>query len=98
MRLETEIRRDPDKGADRFVSRWRGLDQQRMSFANSGDHGSAKRVADSMSTMAQGLHRDPQLESVLRNRTRQLGIGMEMDAGIGRQLMRYLGLGLGIGL
>jgi len=48
--------------------------------------------------MAQGLHRDPQLESVLRSRARQLGVGMQMDAGIGRQLMRYLGLGLGIGL
>jgi hypothetical protein len=98
MRLETEIRLDPDKRADRFVSRWRGLDQQRMRFADSGDHGSAKRIADSMSAMAQGLHRDPQLESVLRNRTRQLGVGMQMDTGIGRQLMRYLGLGLGIGL
>jgi hypothetical protein len=98
MRLETEIRRDPDKRADRFVSRWRGLDRQRMSFAESGDHDRAKRIADSMNAMAQGLHRDPQLESVLRNRTRQLGLGTQIDAGIGRQLMRYLGLGLGIGL
>ncbi len=98
MRLETEIRQDPAKRADQFISRWRGLDQQRMSFADSGDHGSAQRIADRMSAMAQGLHRDPQLESVLRNRTRQLGIEMQMDTGIGRQLMRYLGIGLGIGL
>jgi Ti-type conjugative transfer relaxase TraA len=97
MRFETEIRHDPNKRADRFVSRWRGLDQQRTSFANSGDHGRAKRIADSMGAMAQGLHRDPQLESVLRNRTQQLGVGMQMDAGIGRNLMRYLGIGLGIG-
>ncbi len=98
MRLETEIRHDPGKRADRFVSRWRGLDRQRLSFADNGDHGNAKRIADSMSAMAQGLHRDPQLESVLRNRTRQPGIEMQMDTGLGRQLMRYLGLGLGIGL
>jgi Ti-type conjugative transfer relaxase TraA len=98
MRIETEIRNDPGKRADRFVSRWRGLDQQRMSFADSGQHGSAKRIADNMSAMAEGLHRDPQLESVLRNRTRQIGIEMQMDAGIGRQLMRYLGRGLGLGL
>jgi hypothetical protein len=97
MRIETEIRHDPDKRAERFVSRWRGLDQQRVSFANSGDHGRAQRIADSMGAIAQGLHRDPQMESVLRNRTRELGIGMQMDAGIGRQLMRYLGIGLGIG-
>jgi Ti-type conjugative transfer relaxase TraA len=97
MGLETEIRHDPDKRADRFVSRWRDLDRQRMSFADSGDHGKAKRIADSMTAMAQGLHRDPQLESVLRNRTRQLGIAPQIDAGLGRQLMRYLGLGLGIG-
>ena len=98
MRIETEIRRDPDKRADRFVSRWRDLDHQRMSFDRKGDARSAKRIANSMSAMAQGLHRDPQLESVLRNRTRQLGVGMQMETGIGRQLMRYLGLGLGIGL
>jgi Ti-type conjugative transfer relaxase TraA len=96
MRTETEIRHDPNKRADRFVSRWRGLDQERTAFTNNGDHGSAKRIADSMGAMAQGLHRDPQMESVLRNRTRELGVGMQMDAGIGRQLMRYLGLGLGI--
>jgi hypothetical protein len=97
MRTETEIRHDPNKRADRFVSHWRGLDRQRMSFANSGDHGRAERIADSMGAIAQGLHRDPQLESVLRNRTRELGIGMQMDASLGRNLMRYLGLGLGIG-
>jgi hypothetical protein len=97
MRLETEIRNDPDKRADRFVARWRDLDRQRMGFADSGDHGRAKRIADNMGAMAQGLHRDPQLESVLRNRTQQLGVGMQMDAGLGRNLMRYLGIGLGIG-
>ncbi len=97
MRLETEIRNDPDKRADRFVSRWRGLDRERLSSANSGDHGRAQRIADSMGAMAKGLHRDPQLESVLRNHTQQLGVGMQMDAGLGRNLMRYLGIGLGIG-
>ena len=97
MRLETDIRNDPDKRADRFVSRWRGLDRERLSSANSGDHGRAQRIADSMGAMAKGLHRDPQLESVLRNRTQQLGVGMQMDAGLGRNLMRYLGIGLGIG-
>ena len=96
MRLETEIRNDPDKRADRFVSRWRGLNRERLSSANSGDHGRAQRIADSMGAMAKGLHRDPQLESVLRNRAQQLGVGMQMDAGLGRNLMRYLGIGLGI--
>jgi len=68
-----------------------------MSFANSGDHGRANRIADSMGAIAQGLHRDPQMESVLRNRTRELGIGIEVEASLGRNLMRYLGLGLGLG-
>jgi hypothetical protein len=96
MQVEREIRHDPDKRADRFVSRWRGLDRARMSFTNSGDYGSAKRIADSMSTLAQGLHRDPQMESVLRNRTQQLGIAMQGGSGIGHELMRHLGRGLGI--
>jgi hypothetical protein len=58
-------------------------------------HGNAKRIADSMTAMAQDLHYNPQLESVLSNRTQQLGVGMQIDIGIRRQLMRYLRPSLG---
>jgi hypothetical protein len=39
-----------------------------------------------MADMAKGLERDPQVESLLRNRTRELGLGKD----IGRDLSRDL--------
>jgi hypothetical protein len=51
-----------------------------------------------MGAMAKSLERDPQLESILRGRSRELGIPMDMGRGIGRDLLAYLGLGRGRGL
>lgn len=48
--------------------------------------GSARVVAGRMANMAKGLERDPQVESLLRNRTRELGLGKD----IGRDLSRDL--------
>jgi ATP-dependent exoDNAse (exonuclease V) alpha subunit len=46
----------------------------------------ARRIAGRMADMAKGLERDPQVESLLRNRTRELGLGKD----IGRDLSREL--------
>jgi hypothetical protein len=39
-----------------------------------------------MSGMAKGLERDAQVESILRGRTRELGIDMEMGRSLARDL------------
>ncbi|MEQ1515022.1 MAG: Ti-type conjugative transfer relaxase TraA [Usitatibacteraceae bacterium] len=86
MQLESEIRVDPVQRADRFVDDWQRLGQARAVMQQSGNDNGARVVAGRMADMAKGLERDPQVESLLRNRTRELGLGKD----IGRDLSRDL--------
>jgi Ti-type conjugative transfer relaxase TraA len=86
MQLESEIRVDPVQRADRFVNDWQRLGQARAVMQQSGNDNGAGRIAGRMADMAKGLERDPQVESLLRNRTRELGLGKD----IGRDLSRDL--------
>lgn len=86
MQLESEIRVDPVQRADRFVDDWQRLGQARAVMQQNGNDNGARRVAGRMADMVNGLERDPQVESLLRNRTRELGLGKD----IGRDLSREL--------
>jgi Ti-type conjugative transfer relaxase TraA len=86
MQLESEIRVDPVQRADRFVNDWQQLGQARAVMQRSGNDNGSRRVESRMADMANGLERDPQVESLLRNRTRELGLGKD----IGRDLSRDL--------
>jgi len=48
-----------------------------------------------MGAMAKNLERDPQMESLLKTRSRELGLPMPMSRGLGRNLVEYLGLSRG---
>ena len=50
-----------------------------------------------MADMAEGLGRDPQLESLLANRKRELGIGIASGRTLGHELAFNHGLDLGRG-
>ncbi len=98
MQVEAEIRTDPNLRADRFVKRWQELERQRAGFARNNDWQSERKTRASMGAMAKSLERDPQMESMLRTRSRELGIPMDMGRGIGCDLLASLGLGRGRGL
>ncbi len=98
MQAEAEIRHDPKLRADRFVERWKNLDRQRTRLERGGNWQAERSVRNSMGAMAKSLQRDPQMESILRNRSRELGIAMEMGRGVGRNLIEYLGLSRRLGL
>ena len=106
MRLEAEVRVNPELRAERFVERWQGLNQQRSDARQRGDRSAQERIGKSMGAMASGLHRDPQVESLLQNRRQQLGLkggGISMpEASIGRELAQSIGIGkdrgIGIGM
>ena len=55
-----------------------------------------------MGEMARGLERDPQVESILRNRQKDLGLSPGLDQSVSRSLLIQLGLqrqrDLGIGI
>ncbi len=87
MQLEAEIRTDPTQRADRFVSDWQRLGQALTTMQQGGDTMGARQVSSRMADMAKGLERDPQVESLLRNRTRELGIDKDIARDLSRELV-----------
>ncbi len=107
LQLETEIRTgrdsglgaDPGRRADQFVERWKKLDQTRQRQYEAGDMSGFKATKRDTGDMANSLQRDPQLESMLAIRKKELGIGGDIDSGrsLGRVLAFSHGLDLGRG-
>jgi hypothetical protein len=84
--------------ADRFVERWQKLDHTRLSQYQAGDMAGYYRATRSaMGDMARSLERDPQMESILANRKRELGISFESGRRLGHELAFTHGLDLGRG-
>jgi hypothetical protein len=102
LQLETEIRTDPARRADRFVDDRRKLTRASERQYQAGDMSSYKATRSAMGDMAKSLERDPQMESLLANRKRELGISFDSGRSLGRELAFShgidLGRGLGIGL
>jgi hypothetical protein len=110
LQLETEIRTgrsndasiDPNRRAERFVERWQKLDQTSQRQYQAGDMARYKATRSQMGDMAKSLERDPQLESILGNQKKALGIGIDTGRRLGQELAFThgieLGRGRGIGL
>ncbi|RYG89077.1 MAG: Ti-type conjugative transfer relaxase TraA [Alphaproteobacteria bacterium] len=98
MALEAEIRIDTAQRADRFVAEWQHKSRQLQAFSHAGDYEAIHRTQDSMVGMAKSLQRDPQLESLLRNRVKDLGIGRASGASLSHDLQKTSALWRGRGL
>ncbi|MGJ5044157.1 Ti-type conjugative transfer relaxase TraA [Bradyrhizobium sp. HKCCYLRH1062] len=97
LQLETELRTDPSRRADRFVERWQKLDQASRRQYQVGDMSGYKATRSAMGDMARSLERDPQLESILASRKRELGISFESGRRLGHELAFTHGIDLGRG-
>jgi Ti-type conjugative transfer relaxase TraA len=99
LQLETELRTDPSRRADRFVERWQKLDRASQRQYQAGDMSGYKATRSAMGDIAKSLQRDPQLESLLANRKRELGIGGNFGSGrrLGDELAFTHGIDLGRG-
>ncbi|MDU6836223.1 MAG: Ti-type conjugative transfer relaxase TraA, partial [Bradyrhizobium sp.] len=97
LQFETEIRIDPSRRADRFVERWQKLDQTSLRQYQAGDMSGYKATRSAMGDMAKSLERDPQLESILANRKKDLGIAFESGRRLGLELAFSHGIDLGRG-
>ena len=86
MEAERQVRIDPEKRAGRFVEQWQGMKEARASMERAGDRAGAEKLGKRMESMAGGLHRDPQLESMLRARAPELALSMERGRSIGQEL------------
>jgi Ti-type conjugative transfer relaxase TraA len=97
LQLETELRTDPSRRADRFVEHWQKLDQASLRQYQAGDMSGYRATRSAMGDMAKSLERDPQLESILANRKRELGITFESGRRLGHELAFTHGIDLGRG-
>ncbi len=97
LQLETELRTDPARRADRFVEHWRKLDQTSQRQYAAGDIMAHKATRRAMGDMAKSLERDPQLESLLANRKRELGIAFDSGRRLGDEIAFHAGIDLGRG-
>jgi Ti-type conjugative transfer relaxase TraA len=97
LQLETELRTNPSRRAARFVERWQKLDHTSQRQYQTGDMSGYKATRSAMGDMAKSLERDPQLESILANRKRELGISFESGRRLGQELAFTHGLDIGRG-
>jgi Ti-type conjugative transfer relaxase TraA len=81
IRQEERIRQDPNLQAERLVKVWNGLEAEHRRLKG-WEHDEARgKLETRMKAFVADLKRDPQLESILRNRQHELGIksGSRLD-------------------
>ncbi len=88
MTLEAEVRIDLGRRADRFVADWQRQAKLYATHDSNRDYDAADGVREAMNGMAKSLARDPQLESLLRNRVKELGIGTSSGASLSHELQQ----------
>ena len=94
---ETELRTDPGLRADRFVERWQKLHRASDQRYAAGDYAGHRAARAEMGNMAHSLERDPQMESLLAGRKRELGISFDSGRSLGRELAFHHGIDFGRG-
>jgi len=97
LQIETEMRINPGRRADRFVERWQELKQTSQLQYQAGNMSDYRATRSAMGDMARSLERDPQMESVLASRKRELGIAFESGRRLGLELAFTHGIDLGRG-
>lgn len=88
MKRENAALQDPNVRAERFVERWQELQGQRRELRGWQHDEARGKVESQMNGLTKSLERDPQVDSILRNRRQELGIGQELRGGqtIAREL------------
>jgi Ti-type conjugative transfer relaxase TraA len=74
IRHEDRVRHDPNLQAERLVKEWKGLEARHEKLNGWNQRGARDQIESRMKAIAGSLKRDPQLESLMRNRAKQLGI------------------------
>lgn len=106
MERERAALSDPNVRAERFVNRWQELQGQRKELRGWQHDEARGKVESQMNGLAKSLERDPQAESLVRNRSKELGIGRELrrEQSVARALQeemtrsQRLSRGMGMGM
>jgi hypothetical protein len=90
MVLETEMRTNPERRAERFMGDWRKLSREREAHRFNFDEAGVRSAEAGMTAMGKQLQRDPQLESLLRPRARELGIESGSGGSLSHTIQEWL--------
>jgi Ti-type conjugative transfer relaxase TraA len=89
---------DPNVRADRLISRWQELDGERRTLRGRSQDEARGKVEGQMRQVAGAIERDPQVESIVRTRSKELGIGSpQRNRSIALQMEQELTRGRSIG-
>ena len=103
LQRESQAVRDPNVRAERFVARWSGLEAEHAKLSGWQHTEARQQVEGRMRGVAEAIGRDGQVESVLRQKSKALGIDessalgraiAKEDASIGEALTHSLDRGL----
>jgi hypothetical protein len=104
---ESQVRRDPNLRVERLVKEWKGLEAKRSASREWEKPEEHAKLKKDMTELTREFKRDPQLESIARQRSQQLGIekGSTLDQVLrsrtldrGIEITLDLGRGRGLGL
>jgi Ti-type conjugative transfer relaxase TraA len=98
MDFERDSRITDSQRADRFIDDWKKQTKQLKALDRAGRGEAVYDLRQRMASMAKGLERDPQLESLVRNRVKELGISPTVGQSLSQDLQRSLSLSLSRGL
>jgi hypothetical protein len=98
LEWERRYRAEPQFRADHFVRTWKQLGDRHELHERRGDERGAQRIAAQMTRLAKSLERDPQLESLLRNRKTDLGLPAHIERRLSQALPEWIGWGRGRGI
>jgi Ti-type conjugative transfer relaxase TraA len=99
LRIEAQrVAATNERRADAFVDQWQRQSAQYRTLRKNGSSAASDKVRASLVSMAKGLERDPQLESVLANRRPQLGLDAMSTKPLSQDLQKSLGISRGLGM
>jgi Ti-type conjugative transfer relaxase TraA len=98
LRAQAAIRAEQALRADRFVTDWQRQARLYERHIHEGESAAADRIRQGMIGMAKSLERDPQLESLLRERVKTLGIRPSQGGSISHDLQIWSGFSRGRGI
>lgn len=91
MKMQRELRLDVSGRADQFITEWRSRTRTMKRLEASGDTLGSAQLRKGLSQMSKSLQRDPQLESLLKSRQKELGIEPSEGASLSQDLSQWLG-------
>jgi Ti-type conjugative transfer relaxase TraA len=98
MAREGQLWQDTQLRAERFVESWTGLKARHAELGGWENADARRKVEAGLKGLAGGLERDPQVESVLAGRRRDLGLSPSGSSGrsLAQDLTQSLGFGRGL--